>query len=221
MEDPALEVDRHNLALRGLARINRWSGSVRIVWPAIRDLIMKLDRPVRVLDVACGGGDVAIGIWHRAQQIGKQLYVAGCDRSEDALAYARQRATLENADVNFFPLNILTTPLPEDYDVVMTSLFLHHLADPEAIDFLHGAKQAARKMVLIYDLLRHRRGLILAYIGTHLLSSSDIVHVDGPLSVRAAYTLDEVRKLAGAAGLNGATVNRRWPCRFLLSWTKS
>jgi hypothetical protein len=61
---------------------------------------------------------------------------------------------------------------------------------------------------------------MLAYVGTRLLSASPIVHVDGPLSVAAAFTCVEAQELARRAGLEGATVARRWPFRFLLTWSR-
>jgi hypothetical protein len=79
---------------------------------------------------------------------------------------------------------------------------------------------AARRMVLVHDLLRSRGGFILAFLGTRALSRSTIVHTDGPLSIEGAFTLDEVRKLAQQAGLTEAEVARRWPYRLLLSWRR-
>jgi hypothetical protein len=43
---------------------------------------------------------------------------------------------------------------------------------------------------------------------------------DGPLSVRAAFTPSELRGLAQEAGLTGAKVSRRFPCRLLLEWKR-
>ena len=38
MDDPALEEQQHLHALRGLERINKWSRSLQIVWPALAAL---------------------------------------------------------------------------------------------------------------------------------------------------------------------------------------
>jgi hypothetical protein len=102
----------------------------------------------------------------------------------------------------------------------MCSLFLHHLADDEAKDLLTRMAAAARHLLLVNDLERSTRGLLLAYLGTRLLSRSPVVHVDGLRSVRAAFTRTEVRALAERAGLNGAEVSPRWPCRYLLTWRR-
>ena len=36
----------------------------------------------------------------------------------------------------------------------------------------------------------------------------------------AQMAMDEARKMATAAGMNGVQVSRRWPARYLLSWEK-
>ena len=58
-------------------------------------------------------------------------------------------------------------------------------------------------------------------LATRVLSGSRVVHVDGPRSVEGAFTALEAQKLAERAGLAGARVSRRWPCRYLLSWSRS
>ena len=83
-----------------------------------------------------------------------------------------------------------------------------------------GMYQGARHLVLIDDLRRSWIGYGLAVLGCQLLSRSPIVHVDGPLSVRAAFTETEIHCLADACGLPSPKINRHWPHRFLLSWNR-
>jgi 2-polyprenyl-3-methyl-5-hydroxy-6-metoxy-1,4-benzoquinol methylase len=219
MDQPDLEERRHDLALEGLARINWWSGSAGILWPAIRDLARQLQpEPVRILDVASGAGDVPIRLWHKARRTGVALQVDGCDISPAAVAFASQRAAKRNALVRFFPWDALAKPLPDGYDVVTSSLFLHHLEEEKAQLLLRRMAQAARHLVLVNDLRRGWLGFALAFLGTRFLSLSRIVHVDGPRSVEAAYTGSEALALARRAGLEGAAVAPRWPFRFLLTY---
>ena len=79
---------------------------------------------------------------------------------------------------------------------------------------------AAGRAVLVDDLVRGRRGFALAWAGCRLLSGSRVVHHDGPVSVAAAFTPAEAIDLARRAGLDGATVTRHWPERFLLAWRR-
>jgi SAM-dependent methyltransferase len=221
MDQPDLDPRLHVEALRGLERINLLSGSAGILWPALERLA-RTSGPggARVLDVATGAGDVPIRLWQRARRAGLPLRIDGCDRSGCAVAHARRRAGELHADVQFFEWDALNGPLPQGYDALVSSLFLHHLERDQAVDLLRRMAGAASRLLLINDLERSRAGLLLSYLGTRLLSASPVVHTDGPLSVAAAFTRDEVLALARQAGLGGATVQRRWPFRFLLTWSR-
>jgi 2-polyprenyl-3-methyl-5-hydroxy-6-metoxy-1,4-benzoquinol methylase len=221
MDQPDLDRRLHVEALRGLERINLVSGSARILWPALERLARQAGpQGVRVLDVATGAGDVPIRLWRRARRAGLPLRIDGCDRSACALAHARRRAAERQAQIHFFERDALGGPLPDGYDAVVSSLFLHHLDEGQAVRLLRGMASAARRLVLINDLERSLAGLLLAYLGTRVLSGSPVVHTDGPLSVAAAFTRDEALALARRAGLDGAVVQRRWPFRYLLSWSR-
>ena len=76
------------------------------------------------------------------------------------------------------------------------------------------------KLIMINDLLRGPLEYALAWTGCRLLTRSRIVRHDGPVSVRAAFTMGEVRDLASQAGLEGVNLTRHWPGRFLLSWSR-
>ena len=53
-----------------------------------------------------------------------------------------------------------------------------------------GWPQATRHAVLVDDLVRSRLGFALVLAGSYLLTRSPVVHTDGPLSVRAALSLE-------------------------------
>ena len=220
MDDPEIDADRHASALRGLARINFWSGSARALWSAIAAAgIAGRGTRLRVLDIASGGGDVPIGLWKRARRAGLDVDVVGCDVSPTAVEFARQQSAKSGADVEFRVCDALAGDLPTGFDVVTSSLFLHHLDEGEAEALLRKAGAAAGRLVVIDDLVRSRAGHLFARIGTHLISRSDVVHVDGPRSVEGAFTVDEARSLANRAGLSSANIVRRFPCRWLLTWS--
>jgi 2-polyprenyl-3-methyl-5-hydroxy-6-metoxy-1,4-benzoquinol methylase len=220
MDQPDLDPERHRHALRGLRRINALSGSAGILWPAIADYVRtRKPNRVRVLDVACGGGDVAVALARRARRQKLDVGVTGCDISPVAVEAARRLAP--DGAVPFFRLDVLREPLPNGYDVIACSLFLHHLSDGDALELLRNMAEAAEGMVLVSDLRRTRTGYGLAWAGCRLLSRSPVVHVDGPRSVAAAFTPDELMALAARAGLAGAQVTRHWPQRMLLTWRRT
>ena len=149
------------------------------------------------------------------------MQVAGCDISPVAVRHAQQQTQEDTTQVEFFELDALTDSLPDDYDVLVCSLFLHHLAEPEAIELLRRMSAAARHLVLVNDLRRTQWGYWLARFGCRLLTRSHIVHTDGPLSVAAAFTAEEALQLASRAGVADAAVSGHWPQRFLLNLRRS
>jgi 2-polyprenyl-3-methyl-5-hydroxy-6-metoxy-1,4-benzoquinol methylase len=218
MDDPSLDVDAHVRALDGLRRINLVSRTAALLWRPIAD-VARSQGSVSLLDLATGGGDVAIALKRRARRAGLPLRVDACDISAVALRVAAERAERASVAVNLFQLDVLADPIPPGYDIVTAALFLHHLSDDEIVLLLRKASAAAPRLV-ISDLIRSPTGYGLACVGTRLLSTSRVVHVDGLRSVRAALTLAEARRLADRAGLAQAQIGRHWPARFLMTWCR-
>ncbi|WP_337173318.1 methyltransferase domain-containing protein [Paludisphaera sp.] len=216
MDQPGLDPAEHGRALEALRRVNLFSATTRAMWPRIREFAKGRPGPIRLLDVACGGGDFAARIARKARREGMALEVAGCDVSEYAVAHATEHARRSGVAANFFKHDVLADPFPEGFDVVTCSLFLHHLDEPEAVGLLRAMKRAGG-LLLVDDLERGRSGWLLAYAGIRILSRSAVAHVDGPLSVEGAFTRDEARALAEAAGWDRPEAVARFPRRFLLT----
>ena len=80
----------------------------------------------RVLDVACGTGTLALEVLQRAPG----ARVTGVDGDPEILDRARAKAERAGAEVSFD--EGLSTSLPyedESFDVVLSTLFFHHLTD--------------------------------------------------------------------------------------------
>lgn len=219
MDGPDVAEGRHAQALRGLARINRITRSAHTLAQRIAAAFPEpRDEPIRVLDIATGGGDIALGLWRIARHWDQGLAIEGCDISPVAVQIAKENAARLNADVTFFTQDVLTSSLPKRYDAIVCSHFLHHLSEAQAKTFLTGVTSTADGVVLIQDLVRCRPGYWLAYFGARALTRSPIVHVDAPRSVQAAFTPDEVETLAKSIELANFTITRHWPFRFLFEW---
>lgn len=216
MDDPALDPRQHRQALAGLRRVNWFSGSARIVWRPIRRWArVHRHAPLRILDLASGGGDVAVGLWRRAQRAGVAVQILGLERSALALEVARERAAVAAGQIEFGQADVLAEPLPSGFHVATCSLFLHHLDEPAAVALL-GKMAAAAELVIVNDLHRSRAGYVLAQAACRLLTRSSVVHADGPASIAAAFTVGEARALVEQAGLEHASIVRHWPSRLLI-----
>lgn len=194
------------------------------MWAPLAKLAATLGvQRLRVLDIATGSGDVPLALLRRARRRGLTLDVLGVDVSPTAVEFAQNRAAAQGVaeHVRFETRDVFGEPLPEGYDVVMCSLFLHHLARDSAIELLRSMAQAARYLLVVNDLERSRMGLLAAESVCRLATTSRVVHIDGPRSVRAAFTVAEAEALAQEAGLVDARIVRRWPFRYLLTWNKT
>ena len=222
MDDPTLPSAAHRRALAGLARINLISATAGSFRTPLSQLCASLPegQPVRVLDVATGGGDVPVRLARWARRRGLPLVLAGCDAHPRAVATAQERADRYAVPVRFFTRDVLRDGIPGGWDAVICSLFLHHLTTAQAVTVLAAMGEAATHLVVVNDLLRSPLAYAVAWVGTRVLSSSPVVHFDGPTSVRAAFTEAEARALATAAHLQGARLRWQWPFRFLLTWRR-
>jgi SAM-dependent methyltransferase len=220
MDQPGLDSARHEHALDALARVNRLSLTAVRVWREVRSLAREGVRPVRVLDVACGDGDVIHDVGRRARRHGVAIALTGCDLSPVALARARTRAGAESMGTRFVQADVLRDELPATHHVITSSLFLHHLDEHDAAGLLARMARAAERLLLVQDLRRTRLGYILAWAALRVLTTSDVARTDGPASVRAAFTVGEARSLTEGAGLDRAEVSPCWPERFTIRWVR-
>ncbi|MFA6239338.1 MAG: methyltransferase domain-containing protein [Candidatus Hydrogenedentales bacterium] len=219
LDDQSLEYPRRIDALVGLKRINTFSLTSRSLWKIVRRIAQENPgQPLRVLDLASGGGDTAIGLSLRAVRAGIPLEVHGCDLNHDSVEYANSLAKKARGNASFFVRDVLDQGVPDGYDVIVCTLFLHHLTDADAQWLLESMAASARRLVIISDLNRSLAGYVVAWTACRILSCSEVVHRDGPLSAQAAFTMKEFATLADKAGLRGYSIRWAWPFRFLFTW---
>ena len=222
MDNPNLDPVLHREALLGLERLNLFSFTPNTIWRQLRSFYRHNQlRTIRVLDLATGGGDTPIILSKLAQKAELPFEFTGADISATAISFARNKAEKENANVSFIELDILNSEIPPSFDVIMTSLFTHHLDPAQVIDLFIKMRNATKQFLLVNDLIRSRFSLSLVWLATRVLSNSKIVHYDGPASVEAAYTVGEMNDMAHTAGLNGCIIRHCFPCRQLLIWEKA
>jgi SAM-dependent methyltransferase len=195
--------------LREMWRINRWLGGLAAL---TRHLYPRLAaaRGGTVLDVGAGAGHVpaAMAAWAARQKL--PVRFTALDRSPRHLAGAGPTLGRVCADAARLPL------APASVDFVISSLFLHHLPPAEVVAVLAAAASAARRGVLMSDLVRGRAPLAAFRLIQPVFARHPLTRHDGALSIRRAYTPAELRELAARAGLVRARVFTHWPWRMTL-----
>jgi ubiquinone/menaquinone biosynthesis C-methylase UbiE len=94
-----------------------------------------------VLDVGCGTGTLAIAI----KQAHPQTKVVGIDADPEMVARAQAKARAAGLDIDF--VHAWSTDLPHDarsFDVVVSTLFFHHLKDEAKADSAEEIRRVLR-----------------------------------------------------------------------------
>jgi ubiquinone/menaquinone biosynthesis C-methylase UbiE len=142
------------------------------------------------LDVAGASGDVALAARAQLKARGIDLDIAVLDRSAAHLPKSQGR----NGTVAIVG-DALNIPFEDaSFDVVGSSLFLHHLDSEEIVRFTNEALRVCRHAVIVNDLRRDPIHLATAYAGIAVYHSR-ITRNDAPASVRRAYTPEEMREV--------------------------
>jgi SAM-dependent methyltransferase len=207
LDRPVAPAER-DASLADIDRLNAWFGGYTLTLDALGRVAdrLSLSRRLLVVDVGGGRGDFAGRLVRHARRRGRSVHVVVVDRDPDLLAVARRAApghlSLVRADATALPFR------EGSADVVTMSLTLHHMEPDAAVRGLAEMHTIARVAVIVNDLLRTRPSLILVWIATRLLRCHPISRHDGPLSVRRAYSPEELRTLAQKAGLPAPRIER-------------
>jgi SAM-dependent methyltransferase len=194
--------------LRDIRTVNRLAGGVATVLHHLPGLLSVIPRgrPVEILDLATGCGDIPLSLVTWANRQGRQLHLTVSDRSPEILAEAR-RTLADVPEVTFTVCDARAVPMPErSFDVVLCSLSLHHFAPGEAVQVLREMDRLSRTGFILNDIRRCLTGYVAAWGASRIATRNRLTRHDMPLSILRAYTPDELRALLSQAGIPDATV---------------
>lgn len=194
-------------SLRDLVQINRLLGGHAVLLRTLRS-IYRPESPFSFLDVGAASGDMGRVVLREFPM----ARLTCLDYRSHHLAAAAKPAVV--ADAFRMPFQ------PKSFDVVHCSLFLHHFVDEEVVDLLRGFGEISRRHVIVTDLERHRWAYMFLPATRWIFRWDPITLHDGPISVAAAFTKNELHSRASAAGLQQVKVKAHRPA-FRLSLVAS
>lgn len=209
--------------LRDLEKVNRLTGSYRPTLGWLHQLIAarpKHAEPLHVVDVGCGHGDMLrqIAAWARKRAVAVEL--TGVDLNPHAARAARE--VQSSADITWITGDAFSVALPRQADVVISSLFTHHLPEAEIVRFLAWMEASARVGWLVNDLHRSRSAYHLFRGLATVMQWHRFVQHDGPVSIRRAFSASDWQRMCTAAGLGRDEVRivPRFPSRLCVERLK-
>ena len=201
MDDLSRPEEEFAAAYRELKIINRTLGGIR----AIERFLPPAKRGVNLLmlDVAAGACDVSEALSEKlpCRIVTLDLNARGLKLADKSWPVVGDALALPFRDGTF--------------DVVMASLFFHHLSNDNCVQVLSQMWRIAKRRILINDLHRHAVAYFSIRALTALFSKSRMVRHDGPVSVLRAFQSRELLDIARRAGVP-ARVHRSFPYRLVL-----
>lgn len=187
-----------NVVGQGTAVVLRHLPDVLGAWPA--------GRPLRVLDLATGSGDIPRAVVGWCRRRGIPCRVVATDISPHVLAAARAH-TRDYPEITILACDAGRPPFaPGVFDLVTCSLALHHLDAPAAARTLGAMARLARCGFIVNDVERSWPAWIAAVVLVYGITRNRLTRHDGPASVKRAFTRTEIRAMATQAGIRGGCI---------------
>jgi ubiquinone/menaquinone biosynthesis C-methylase UbiE len=221
-EKRSLEPERLDLGKYTAAEYALWQKEIRFVHRILgemraltRTLVKEAaasgDQNLSILDVGAGSGDLLIALGRRLGA--KDAFLVAADLNIEALGSIKNT----NAHITAVGCNSMRLPFADNsFDYSFSTLFLHHLADDDAIRFLKEIDRVTLRKFFVVDLHRHAASYYLyRLIGTIFLQRFTLE--DGALSIRKSFRPDELRRLVQSAGIDNVRIKRSAAFRLILS----
>ncbi len=201
--------------LRDIAISNALFGGRSAAAFGLRLLLRKIPapgRPLILLDLGAGSGDLARHLTRRARTAGVDLIPVAVD-SHRAAARLCRAAGLRTvvADAAALPFR------DRSVDIVLASQFLHHFTRETAAMLVRALHRLARVGVIIADARKTAAAAAGIWLASHVLRFHPTTRHDGVLSVRRSFTAAELASVLAAGGVP-ARVHRRPGFRLVAAW---
>ncbi|WP_026754504.1 methyltransferase domain-containing protein [Sediminibacter sp. Hel_I_10] len=203
-------------ALDKLAQINRWLGGNIVTLNGLKRLLEDhpKEKELTIIDLGCGSGDILRQVSQFGKKKGYKFQLIGIDANAHTVKYAEQLSKAYD-NLEFKVMDIFSEDFDAlDYDLVLTTLFLHHFKDQEIVSFLKSVIKKARLGVVINDLHRHKLAYYLFKLVCTTIKNKTIVE-DGLTSVLRGFKRKELTSISNQLE---AEYSIKWRWAFRYQW---
>jgi 2-polyprenyl-3-methyl-5-hydroxy-6-metoxy-1,4-benzoquinol methylase len=215
MDQPNIPAADLKLNLYELEFINQWLGGHAATISGIASMVYDQNKEYTILDIGCGGGDTILALEKWATSKGLKVSFTGLDMSSIAIAHAQENCK-HKTNVDFICQPFQSFIPAKNYDLIICSLFTHHLYDDDLNDLLVFMNRYSDLGFVVNDLERNALAWLGIKVLTMLFSKSYLVKHDAPLSVRRGFIKSEWVTLLNNNGITDVVIRNAWAFRHLL-----
>jgi len=226
MDSDETDFDTFRACLVDLAKVNNLTLAYRPTLHFFEELAgsgrLPDDRGISVIDVGSGYGDMLRVIDRWAMRRGIKVDLTGVDRNPWS-ARAAAAATARGRSIRYVTADVFGYQPSRGVDIVISSLFAHHLDETALVRFVSWMEQTAGIGWFVNDLRRHPISFHLFRLASRALRLHRFVKHDGPVSIARAFDAADWRRALDAAEIPtaAAKVDRVFPFRLCVSRFKS
>ncbi len=216
MDDFSMKGELLRDSLDKLGKINKWLGGNHVTLDGLRQLLKNQpkEKVYTIVDLGCGHGDILRLIADYGRKNNFSFNLIGIDANEDAIDYAVELSE-DYDELSFSNMDVFSEEFQAlDYDIVLSTLFLHHLNQGEIQQLLKKINSKATLGIVINDLHRSRMAYGLFKV-LGLVVSNPMIVQDGLTSILRAFKRQELENISKQLNLKSQIC---WKWAFRYQW---
>ncbi|WP_298755722.1 methyltransferase domain-containing protein [uncultured Psychroserpens sp.] len=201
-------------ALDKLAKINQWLGGNKVTLNGLKKALKNhpKEKPITIIDLGCGGGDMLRAVSQFGKRNGYNFQLLGIDANHHTIDYAKTSSKAYK-NIEFKTIDIFSENFKQlNYDLVLTTLFLHHFKEDELVSFLKPVLAKAKLGIVVNDLHRHKLAYYLFKLLCLTIKNKTIIE-DGLTSVLRGFKRQELIHISQQLHAN-YQIEWKWAFRF-------
>lgn len=215
MDDLSMEGEMLRQTLDKLAQINQRLGGNQATINGLQTLLKteSKDAVISIVDLGCGSGDMLRAVADFGRKNNFIFKLTGIDANEYTINYAR-KLSVNYPEISYIKMDILADEFSGiAFDIVITTLFLHHFTNQQIEDLLIPVVNKARIGVVVNDLHRSSAAYYLFKV-ISLFLKNPMVKKDGAVSVLRGFKKNDLISISKKLKDSVSTIHWKWAFRY-------
>ncbi len=217
MDDLFMEGEMLRKTLDKIAAINKRLGGNQATIHGLNTLLKTepAGTSISIIDLGCGSGDMLRAVADYGRKNNFIFKLTGIDANEYTVNYAR-KLSANYPEISYIKMDVFSDEFSGiAFDIVITTLFLHHFTAQEIERLLTPIVNRVRIGVVVNDLHRSRVAYYL-FKAISFFIKNPMVKKDGAISVLRGFKKNEL--IGISKKLKNTVSSIRWKWAFRYQW---